>query len=118
MPRLPRTRLALEHLETRETPSLSATEPFNTIAPPALPAGWGEWSNDGSDVFQTAAAQGDDHPQHHNGQRRRQKGDPIGAIPTQNRNLGKGKGQGPDQRHCNQGCHEFPTVPHSALPQK
>ena len=58
MPRLPRTRLALEHLETRETPSLSATEPFNTISPPALPAGWGEWSNDGSDVFQTAAGQG------------------------------------------------------------
>src|SRR4051794_35169388 len=58
MPRLPRTRLALEHLESRETPVLYPTEAFNVITPPALPDGWGEWSNDGADVFRTAAGVG------------------------------------------------------------
>ena len=60
MPPIPRLRLALEHLEPRETPSATITESFNATSPPALPAGWGEWSNDGSDVFQTTPGQGVD----------------------------------------------------------
>src|SRR5262249_29109852 len=52
-----RVPLALEPLEARENPSLS-TENSDSVPPPALPAGWTEWSSDGSDIFSTAAAKG------------------------------------------------------------
>ncbi|MBX9585381.1 MAG: hypothetical protein K2X87_34165 [Gemmataceae bacterium] len=57
MSRTPRTRLGCEALEARDNPA-GLTESFDAAAPPALPAGWAEWSNDGSDAFATAAGQG------------------------------------------------------------
>ena len=36
----------------------ASLETFDQTAPPALPAGWGRWSTDGTAVFQTVAGQG------------------------------------------------------------
>ncbi len=56
-----RPRLQVEFLEAREVPDGSPiTETFNGLAPPALPPGWGRWSNDGTAVFAAAAGQGVD----------------------------------------------------------
>jgi len=57
MPRPIRVRLRPEQLESRENPA-GAIESFDAIATPALPSGWQEWSNDGSNVFDTKAAVG------------------------------------------------------------
>src|SRR5262245_22195695 len=54
----PRVRLALEPLEARENPAPLFTETFDSVTPPALPPGWTETSNDRSDVFRTATAEG------------------------------------------------------------
>lgn len=58
MSRPTRVRLALQALETRENPSGGPTETFDRVAPPALPGGWAESSNDGSSVFDTATGRG------------------------------------------------------------
>src|SRR5438094_1142669 len=55
MSRSCRAHIAVECLEARETPSV---ETFNQVVVPALPSTWSEWSNDGANVFATAAAQG------------------------------------------------------------
>ncbi len=55
-----RTPLALEALETRETPAILFTETFDTVTPPALPNGWNTWASDGFAVFATAANKGPD----------------------------------------------------------
>ena len=57
MPRPYAVRLAPEVLEARENP---ATQTFDALAPPVLPAGWAAWSSDGTAVFRTAAAAGPD----------------------------------------------------------
>jgi hypothetical protein len=54
----PRPRLTLEALEARENPSALLTESFDTLTPPALPAGWTAWSSDGTAAFATAAKSG------------------------------------------------------------
>jgi hypothetical protein len=51
----PRTRLSLEHLEVRENPATLFSETFDSLAPPALPAGWTAWSSDGTAAFASAA---------------------------------------------------------------
>jgi hypothetical protein len=54
-----RPRLQVEFLEAREVPDGSPiTETFDALVPPALPAGWGRWSSNGTTVFTTAAGQG------------------------------------------------------------
>ena len=53
-----RPRLQVEFLEAREVPDGSPTETFDSLTPPALPAGWGSWSNDSSLIFATASDQG------------------------------------------------------------
>src|SRR5882724_31849 len=59
MQRPHRARLTVESLEARENPSGAfPLQTFDQTAPPALPAGWGTWSTDGTAVFQTAAGQG------------------------------------------------------------
>src|SRR5262245_51992273 len=59
MQRPSRARLVVESLEARENPSGAfPLETFDQTAPPALPTGWGTWSNDGTTVFKTAEAQG------------------------------------------------------------
>ena len=58
MPRPISMRLRPEQLEARETPAAGAIESFDTIAPPALPAGWRQWSSDGSNVFDSRAGIG------------------------------------------------------------
>ena len=58
MPRSIRVRLRPESLEVRENPTSGVLETFDATAPPVLPAGWLEWSNDGTNVFDTAAAKG------------------------------------------------------------
>jgi hypothetical protein len=58
MPRPIRVRLRPESLELRETPSAGSIESFDATAPPALPSGWQEWSNDGTNVFDTARGAG------------------------------------------------------------
>jgi hypothetical protein len=57
---MPRNRVQLrpESLETREVPAAGLLETFDQTAPPALPTGWLESSNDGSNVFDTAAGKG------------------------------------------------------------
>jgi hypothetical protein len=55
--RVRRSALQLENLEARENPS-GLIETFNDLTPPALPAGWSETSNDGTDVFASAAGAG------------------------------------------------------------
>lgn len=57
MPHPPRARIVLEALETRENPS-GSIETFDAVTLPALPADWGEWASDGTDVFRTTAGQG------------------------------------------------------------
>jgi hypothetical protein len=57
-PRSPRARLSVESLEPRENPAGGPVETFDQAAPPTLPSGWVGWSNDGADVFQTAAGTG------------------------------------------------------------
>jgi hypothetical protein len=59
MPRPIRVRLRFESLEVRENPTAGLVESFDQTAPPALPIGWQEWSNDGSNVFDTAAGKGE-----------------------------------------------------------
>lgn len=54
----PRTRLALETLETRENPSTLFAESFDSVPVPALPTGWTAWSSDGTAAFATAAGTG------------------------------------------------------------
>jgi hypothetical protein len=54
----PRTRPTFEPLEARDVPTILFTETFNEVTPPALPAGWGMWSSDGTSAFTTAAGQG------------------------------------------------------------
>ena len=58
MPHPPCVRLRLEPLEARETPTAGLIETFDQTALPGLPSGWLEWSNDGSNVFDTAATKG------------------------------------------------------------
>lgn len=53
-----RHRLHVESLEAREVPASPLIETFDSVAPPALPTGWGKWSNDASNIFTTVAAQG------------------------------------------------------------
>lgn len=50
-------RLRLEPLEPRENPA-GPVETFDAAPPPGLPAGWAEWSSDGTDAVATAAGQG------------------------------------------------------------
>ncbi|MBX9627011.1 MAG: hypothetical protein K2X82_24630 [Gemmataceae bacterium] len=57
MSRSPRARLGCEALEPRENPA-GPVETFDAVTPPALPTGWAEWTNDGTDGFATAAGQG------------------------------------------------------------
>ena len=52
----PRTRLSLESLEARENPAVLFTETFDTLTPPALPAGWA--ATNGTAVFTTTAGSG------------------------------------------------------------
>jgi hypothetical protein len=56
-PSVPRTFCPrLEALEPRETPSaITINQPFDTVAPGAIPAGWAEWSNDESPGFGASA---------------------------------------------------------------
>lgn len=54
MAQTPRVCIALEALEARENPSPLISESFDA----APIAGWSEWSNDGSDAFQTVSGQG------------------------------------------------------------
>jgi hypothetical protein len=58
MPRPIRARLHVESLEVRENPAAGPVESFDQAVSPGLPAGWSEWSNDGSDGFGTAVGQG------------------------------------------------------------
>jgi hypothetical protein len=58
MPRPFRVQLRADALETRETPAAGAVESFDAVAPPALPSGWIESSNDGTNVFDTKSAAG------------------------------------------------------------
>ena len=53
-----RTRLSLEALEARENPATLFSESFDTLTPPALPAGWATWTSDGTTAFTTANAVG------------------------------------------------------------
>ena len=47
-------RRTLEQLEARENPSVTwASESFEGLAPPKLPADWATWSNDGEPQFIT-----------------------------------------------------------------
>ena len=55
-----RSRLQVEFLEAREVPDGSPIETFNSVSPPELPAGWGQWSNNSADIFSTAAGKGVD----------------------------------------------------------
>jgi hypothetical protein len=57
MPPPSKARLRLEHLETRELPSVAAVvvESFDAVAAPALPAGWLQWSSSGINAYSTAA---------------------------------------------------------------
>lgn len=57
MSQVARPRLGCEALEARDTPA-GLTEAFDAVAPPALPAAWAEWSNDGRDAFATAPGRG------------------------------------------------------------
>src|SRR6478752_4924206 len=56
-----RPRLRVEPLEARDVPSAPVTEPFDSATPPALPSGWGSWSNNGTTVFATSAGDGYAH---------------------------------------------------------
>src|SRR4051812_13677028 len=58
MPRPIRVRLRPEALESRETPAAGTIESFDAIAPPGLPGGWQERSNDGTNIFDTKAGAG------------------------------------------------------------
>jgi hypothetical protein len=54
-----RVRLELERLEPREVPAVlpGTVETFDATAPPALPAGWSQWSSQGAGIFATSDAQ-------------------------------------------------------------
>lgn len=53
-----RPHLQVEPLETRETPSATITETFDTVTPPGLPPGWMRWSNNGTALFTTSSGEG------------------------------------------------------------
>src|SRR4051812_41103501 len=59
MPHHPRARLTLEPLEARENPAAAwPLVTFDSLTPPALPAGWAVRTDDGSAMFTTAAGVG------------------------------------------------------------
>lgn len=55
--RPPGLRAELERLEPRENPSTWTSETFDSLATPALPAGWATWANNGQTQYITSKLQ-------------------------------------------------------------